>query len=362
VVRAWRDTFALRTRLRAKFLYTSTASAEAAAPRHGFQIRRARVAFTGHGFGVHNKFKIELAVSPRDINLADGAVRRSPLLDGYVTFDHLQSLTLRLGQYKVPYSRQRVISSGDLEFVDRSIVNREFNLDRDLGLDLRSKDLFGWGKLQYFLGIYMGEGHSSSQLGGFGMMYIARLVVLPLGFFDDGKEGDLRRHPSPRLSLALAYAFVDDAKKNRGILGAIPADGGTTDTHNVTGDVVLKWRGLSLFGVVMWRRGQRQPGDRKDPQGQPIPVALPRNGLGVSVQGGYVLPKPVPLQFALRFSHIQPLDPATSSLTLSRALGGAISYYFAGHPFKLQADYFFLWGDDSSKGTHQIRVQLQAGL
>ena len=49
--------------------------------------------------------------------------------------------------------------------VDRSIVNGEFNLDRDVGLDILSKKFLGTDKLRYYAGIYMGEGHSSYKNG-----------------------------------------------------------------------------------------------------------------------------------------------------------------------------------------------------
>ena len=148
-VRAYRDYFVLRTRLRAQFLYTLTAPSNDDM-EHSFQIRRARLTFTGSFFGKHNKFKTELAISPKDLKLTDSGLQRSPLLDWFLTFDYLRDLTLRLGQYKVPYSRERVVSSGNLTFVDRSIVNKEFNVDRDLGLDIRSKDFLGLGYLRYY--------------------------------------------------------------------------------------------------------------------------------------------------------------------------------------------------------------------
>ena len=63
-------------------------------------------------------------------------LRESPLLSYYLEFDYLRDLTVRVGQYKIPFSRQRVISSGNQQMVDRSIANGEFNLDRDIGIDI----------------------------------------------------------------------------------------------------------------------------------------------------------------------------------------------------------------------------------
>jgi hypothetical protein len=38
------------------------------------------------------------------------------------------------GQTKLPGNNQRVVSSGSLEFTDRTINNSRFNIDRDFGL------------------------------------------------------------------------------------------------------------------------------------------------------------------------------------------------------------------------------------
>lgn len=362
------DYFVLRTRLRAQFLYTLSVEGgeanEGSEPEHAFQIRRARVAFTGSFFGKNNRYKVELAISPRDLSLSEDGLQRSPLLDWYVTFAHWRDATVRLGQFKVMYSRERVISSGNLTLVDRSIVNREFNLDRDLGIEIGSKDFLGLGYLRYTLGVYMGEGHSSFAAGNFGLMYIARLEVTPLGRFKGAyQEGDHRYHRQPKLSIGVAYAFLDEAKGNRGILGRAPADGGTTDTHNITADLVFKWRGFALMGNLMWRNGTRNPGQQKNQQGEVIAPELPRNGLGFYGQASFLFQPPVPLQLALRASHIRPLGTSeTTSLPEQNAAGGAISYYFAQHPFKLQLDYFYLWGTLTPNGNHRVRLQLQASL
>ena len=61
-----------------------------------------------------------------------------------------------------------MISSGNLQLVDRSIANREFTLDRDVGIELRSKDFLGKGWFRYFVGVFTGEGHSSFEFNDAG--------------------------------------------------------------------------------------------------------------------------------------------------------------------------------------------------
>ena len=182
----------------------------------------------------------------------EGTISKSPLLDWYFHFSQIRDLNLRMGQYKVPYSRQRVVSSGNLQMVDRSLANGEFNLDRDVGMDIRSKDLFGLDMFRYYAGIYMGEGHSSYSEGDLGMMYLARFEMLPMGLYKDYVESDLNRTTTPKMSIGAGFAYVDEAKRDEGIVGSIPSDGGTTDTLNFNADVGFKYSGLSFEGAYFW--------------------------------------------------------------------------------------------------------------
>ena len=347
--------FKMVTRFRAQQLYTLEKSDEMS---HSFQIRRARVTFQGHVFGKENTYKFELAISPRDIGLKSQSVSKSPLLDCYFQFNQIRDLNIRMGQYKVPYSRQRVVSSGDLQMVDRSIVNSEFNLDRDLGLDLRSKDFLGLKKMRYYAGIYMGEGHSSYENGDFGMMYLTRIEYLPLGFYQDYKEGDLEKNTTAKMSIGIAFAKIDEAKKDKGILGSTPLDGGTTDTLNATADINMKYAGWSFDGAFFWREGERNTGSTTDETGVAIPEQPPRNGIGYSVQSGYIFPN-TNVEFSSRYAQILPEDDK-SSLSTSHEAGLGLSNYIGEHSLKIQSDFFRFWSDDGfSEGDNQFRVQVQ---
>jgi hypothetical protein len=283
------------------------------------------------------------------------------LLDWYVHFDHLRDLQLRAGQYKVPFNRQRVISSGDLQLVDRALANGEFTLDRDVGLDLRSSDFLGLDRLRYYAGVYMGEGRDTFKAKNFDMMYIGRVEFLPFGMFEDYKEADFERSKRPNISLGGAYAFLDGAQRNRGILGDVPTDGGATDYHNVTADFVLKMLGLSVTGEFFYRKGYRDYGEATVPDAMgtevPAPRELPRTGIGWFLQGGFLIPR-IPFEIAGRYSEVRPFD--TSSLRERHEAGGGVGYYFAQHSLKLQLDYFRNWFDaDLVRGTDEVRLQLQ---
>ncbi|MCG8555187.1 MAG: OprO/OprP family phosphate-selective porin [Proteobacteria bacterium] len=363
--------FALVTRLRGQFRYEYEGVA-GGPDEEVFHIRRARLQFVGNMWGKHNTFKIELAFSPRDEDLTQptvvlqdptgmgmgvtgttrsNVVGTTPLLDWYMTFDYLRDLTLRVGQYKVPYSRQRVISSGNLQFVDRAITNGEFTLDRDLGLDFRSKDLLGLGLFRYYAGVYIGEGRNTSDrtpgAGDLGLMYLIRFELLPFGMFKDYSEADFERTAKPRLSLGVGYAYLQNAPGVQGIKGRAPeADDDTF--HNANADLLFKYAGLSVLGDFYWRDG-RGGTDLAD-------------GIGWMLQGGYLLPG-MALELGARFGMTRPGGDA-SVLKGKNELGIVGGYYFARHPFKLQADLFQLWGygEQRSQGVVRLRVQLQAAF
>jgi hypothetical protein len=367
--------FSMAPRLRAQFLY-AWQKAEDAPARQSVQIRRARLQFKGNFWGKKTKFKVELAVSPGDqgVRQGEGQVQGSPspgttpLLDWYVDFTQHRDLTLRVGQYKVPFNRQRVVSSGDQQFVDRSIINAEFNVDRDIGLDLRSDDLFGLDTLRYYAGVWGGQGRNTNSTNDFGMMYIGRVEALPLGMFEDYEEADIERSPEPKLSLGLAYAHIEHAPTTRGILGSAPADGGTSDVDALTWDALFKYAGFSLYSEWAWRNADRNPGDATELDDTGAEVAIPvegdHDGLGGMLQAGYLFAG-APFEIAARYGATKRIK--TSNMAEETELGGAVSYYPGGHSFKVQGDYFHLTAQGPEQGAakeseDQVRVQFQAAF
>ena len=95
-----------------------------------------------------------------------------------------------------------------------------------------------------------------------------------------------------------------------------------------------------------------------------------RNGYGLHVQAGYLFPRTA-IEVAARYSGVRGVgtadpgdlaDDTTGFTSLGRedSVGGGLSYYFAGHPWKLQTDFFHSWKDgDQSESEDLFRLQLQ---
>lgn len=358
--------FSLGLGLLVQVLHTVTRDVAERDTTQSLELRRARVRLDGHAFGPHNRFFVQLAFSPRDLQLQDGHPTKTPIFDWYLEFDHIPDLVLRVGQYRVPWSRQRRIPVAKLLMNDRALANFEFNLDRDVGLSLRTPDFLGLGWLRYEAGVFIGEGRDAYAPDGAGMLYAARVELLPLGMFADYDEVDRDRARRPRLSLGGGYAFLAEGKGNRGILGPAPTDGGTTDSHDVTADALLKVAGVTLLGEFYWRRGQRRFGDATidDPMLGPVPAPREpaRNGWGWFGQVGWLVPR-IPLELGTRYGFVRPLGEG-SSLPPRDEVAASVGWSFFGPALELVADYTRGWpqGALADAGTHQVRVQLQAGF
>ncbi len=330
----------------------------------GLELRRARVVLSGHAFGKDNRLFLQLGLSPADLQVGTAGVRRSPLFDAYLEFTQLRDLSLRVGQYRVPFSRQRVMAFANLALVDRAPVNFEFNLDRDIGFHLFSPDFLGLGLLRYQLGAFLGEGRDARTGQDFGLLYVARIEALPLGTFDDYSEVDLERSAQPRISLGIGYAFLDRAKGNRGILGPAPTDGGTTDFHHLTADALFKQRGVTVLVEAHYRNGRRAFGSTTltDAAGMSTlaPREAARDGYGWFVQVGSVLGT-LPLDAVARYGQVRGVG--SSSLQAADDLGTGLAWSPGVRRFRVQADYSrrFTLGDFRA-GVDEVRLSARLGI
>jgi hypothetical protein len=109
------------------------------------------------------------------------------LLDMYVDvpLGFLGNTYVRVGQFKVPYSRERLTESGTLLFADRSVQNLAFRVGRDVGATLYTQA----GPLVAGLGIFTGGGRNIPE------RYLPQTLGTPMvalrAGFDTGLGEDL---------------------------------------------------------------------------------------------------------------------------------------------------------------------------
>jgi phosphate-selective porin OprO/OprP len=320
-------------------------------PTADFQIRRARVTIDAHGWDDLVTLKIQLAFAPLD----QDPVAPVPLRDAYVTFAPLRDLKIRAGQMKVPFGRQRVVSSGNLQMVDRSIVTGELNIDRDVGLQLLSEDLGGLGGLfGYNLGVFGGDGRNRVS-GGFGFLYAGRIAIRPVGgeLGDDLEEVDFKQ-TKPRLQIAASGAFNHQSDRVRSTIGDVFETGPWADYAHAGADTSFKFAGLSMTGEFFLRRALEER-NTADVEGE-ILTDVARSGYGGFFQVGQLIAGRV--EISARAGALHVLGDPEGGLKPEKELGGALSYYAKKHALKVQADTFYLW-ETWGEGKIQTRLQLQ---
>ncbi len=104
-------------------------------------LRRGRIKFDGWVHNPNIVYKLELALGSRNLGGADQytSFANRMVLDAVVKWQFAPGYYVWFGQTKLPGNRERVVSSQKLQFVDRSIVNGRFNIDRDIGFQLHIK-------------------------------------------------------------------------------------------------------------------------------------------------------------------------------------------------------------------------------
>ncbi|MCB9669123.1 MAG: hypothetical protein H6734_06610 [Alphaproteobacteria bacterium] len=316
-----------------------------------FQVRRARLVLRAKVPDDHLDLYLQFGLGPSDVE-GDAPF---PLRDWVVTWNRASFASVRLGQMKVPFTRERLISSSALQLVDRSAVNAELNLDRDIGAQVYSNDLVGDGHVTYQLGIYQGEGRNRLN-DGTGLLYVGRVQLQPFGGFEGSlTEADLTREDRLRVSFGAAIAHDDRARRTRATHGHLLE--GRYDTDHASVDVMLKWRGWSLQAEGASRQVRV---DTAPPDG--VEEDAPTDAVGAMAQLGHVLASgyEVAGRVAMLTGIPEGLNPHTTLRTGTLAFGR----YLHAHDLKLQADATALLPGETLEAAldapgFEGRVQLQ---
>jgi len=259
------STFTMKIGARMQILSTSTWDAEDGLSNYkgSALVRRSRLKFDGFAFSPKLKYKIELGLSNRDMSGSSFHTHYSPryILDAVVKWNFAENFVLWFGQTKLPGNRERVISSANLQQVDRSLLNSRFNIDRDMGVQLRHKIKLSKNFiLKEMFAVSQGEGRNVSRgnLGGY--QYTSRLEVFPFGEFSgkgDYSGSDLKFEKTPKLSIGATYDFNNNAVKTRSNMGSyMVTDVGFYETNISTWfvDTMFKFKGFSFSSVKMKKR------------------------------------------------------------------------------------------------------------
>ena len=345
----------MRFSVQNRFTLESREAEETTLKNSEFTVRRVRLRFDGYALDPRLLYRLQLSFTRADQDW-DNAQVPNILRDAVVGWRWHPQHTLWFGLAKLPGNRQRVISSSAQQFVDRSIVNATFNIDRDVGLQHYSQ--FGatrpiWLKLALSNGQGRNQPNRNASLAA-----TARVEWYPLGpFHDDGDnfEADLYREPEPRLGLGLSQSTNEQTSRTGGQIGKDLPEGvfRTLDTHFA--DLVFKYRGFSLSSEWAKRTA-------------PAPIITDKlfiyTGEGVNIQSGYIFESN--WEPSLRWSVLRPTPDIKSVAQEQRQYVVGLSKYIKNHVVKVQGDLTYQeLVPTRSLGYNSnwiLRLQLELGI
>lgn len=326
----------------------------------GFAIRRLRLKFDGFAYSPKLRYKIQLGLSNSDMAGASEFTGNSPRIvyDAVIMWNFYKNFELWAGQAVLTGNREKIISSANLQFIDRSRLNNLFNIDRDLGVQLHHKTNVSENFIiREILAVSQGEGRNvtTGNLGG--LQYTGRLEILPLGEFTkkgDYIGSDIYRENSPKLAFGATYDFNRDAVKTRSNQGTyMRNDTGffKTNISTVFIDAMFKYQGFSFMGEYSYRNASNPIAKNSDGTITDQEVAT---GQGFNFQGGYLFRSN--WEIAGRFTTIIPSTTFTSNNNENQyTLGG--SKFIVGHKLKVQTDVTY-----STRGAEKGFLNYRLGF
>lgn len=328
------------------------------------RVRRLRLRLDGFLGSPRLAYYIQLSFSRGDQDFDETRIP-NVVRDAMLFYFFSDELYIGFGQGKLPGNRQRVISSGQQQFAERSIVNAFFNIDRDFGLfSYYTKEA---GSMTFALkgAVTTGEGRNQLMTND-GLAYTAKVEWLPFGTFlkvGDYSEADLERHPTPKLSLSAAYHYNSRAQRTRGQTGRF-----LFEERNLTSiifDFVFKYSGLSVYGEYNERKTDN-----------PITYELPVGswlqipdfnyvfaGKGINLQGGYLFTSNY--EIAARYAVVNFADRVREFEEDQQMLSLGMSKYIRGHRVKVQSNVSYYvaerdWrlGNSGNRWSWMFQVEL----
>ena len=304
-------------------------------------VRRSRLKFDGWAFTPKLQYKLELSLSNRDNggggNKSEFGNAANTILDAHVTYNFYNGFSVRFGQGKLAGNRERVISSGNLQFVDRSRLNSRFTIDRDVFIQLSHKHTLGDNFIvKESASIASGEGknHLTGYNGGFGYTY--RLEFLPFGSFQskgDYVNSAIKRESTPKLAIGFTYDDNRKAGRERGQKGDfIYNSAGEITGKNLStffADLMFKYQGLSVMFEYADKAADGGPNviDIDDSI-----IGTYYTGSAYNIATGYMFKNNIEL--AVRYTDVK-ADTATDEKHYTFGL----NKFFVGHKLKIQTDF-----------------------
>ena len=360
-IRAPNDLFYVNfgLRIQSRISYTSANTSIFGFENVEARVRRMRLKFDGFVLNPKIGFKLELGFENTSIDFEDASVP-NVLLDAVVNYKPNKNWSILFGQTKLPGNRQRVISSGNLEMVDRTLTNARFNIDRDFGVQVHYNNSINDFVFALKGAVTSGEGRNFLTTDE-GLAYTGRIEFLPLGNFTnkgDYSEADLQREPTPKLSLGFVAHSNQNAIRQRGQTGRMLYE--PRDLTSFMCDMMFKYHGWSVAAEYLTR-------STDDPftYNEENDMRFVYTGHSTFVRGSYVLKKNWGI--ATSVTWLSPSSEIAEFTDQVDEYAFGVSKYIRGHKLKVQTDIAYenrhnKYFDQLVNDNWQVRFQVELGF
>jgi len=302
--------------------------------RHVFLTRRFRLRSDGFVINKYFRYAFQLSFTQGDQDFATTGIPNL-VRDAMVFYKPNNYLELGFGLTKLPGNRQRVISSGEQQFADRSILNSLLNVDRDHGIFIRLKNDELAMPVRVHFAWTNGTGRNYDEKSG-GSALTGKFEWLPLGNFKfkgDYYDGDFVGETKPKLSFSTAYSYNSNAIRTGGQTGKplyTPSDISTFFL-----DMLFKYQGFAVFTEFALRDAEN-PVTSNLADGN---IRFINKGNATTIQLSYQTRKHHELAFRwARFTPHKDIETQTAELNDFTL---AFTKYVRFHRVKVQADITF---------------------
>jgi len=336
-----------RFRMQSRLKYTSLSGTDFGAESFEARIRRLRLRMDGYIYNPKLSYSIQLGFTRGDQDYDDTDVPNI-VRDAVIFYNFTDNFYVAFGQNKLPGNRQRVNSSGELQFAERSLVNATFNIDRDFGIKAYYSPKIGSIPFHFKAAISTGEGRVANVTDD-GLAYTGRAEFLPLGeFTNDGDyyEGDLEYEETPKLSIGGGYSFNDRTTRTGGQTGTYVTSPLTLKTSFY--DAIFKYRGWA-YQIEYMKRGVDDP-ISTDEEGE---TAYAFKGQGINQQLSYLLDRDSGYELAGRYTWIKPHQDIRAHEMQTEVVELGLTKYFRAHRLKLQLNGHYQVENGVYRTTHE---------
>lgn len=298
-----------------------------------FRFRRVRLDVRGHVIDENLTFRIMPEL--RD---------RAELDTAWINYRFSDRFQLRAGQYSVPFSWERDVSSSRHQLTERSVANNAFQWPggggKDLGVMLHGNSP---GNIRYATGVFGGEGKNRSGGSSEGVLLSGRVAWSPVGNHPN-TETLLKPLEKPNLSFG-AGAWYANRNAVRDWAPQVAGDQ-RADAYATTADGHLQVGRFSMHISGFYRRVEPEAN---------VPAY---DGSGFTLQGGYLF-LPDRLFASLRYSESEANKKQFGNR--KREVLGGVQIFHQGHHSKvhLETGWEQDRDGDQRRDAQIVRVQYQ---